>query len=57
MVVDFISKSGLEEKIEQLKDGEDFIERNEVIQILWFVSSLISSCYEANAEAYIICKP
>ncbi|MCW3162495.1 hypothetical protein, partial [Chryseobacterium oryctis] len=57
IVINFISKSGLENKLQQLKNGESFRERNEVIQILWFISSLISSCFEANTEVYIHCKP
>lgn len=57
IVINFISKSALEDRLHKLKNGESFRERNEVIQILWFVSSLISSCYEANTEVYIHCKP
>lgn len=57
LVVNFISKKELEDRLTKLRDGEDFAERNEVIQILWFVSSLISSCYEVGAEIYICCKP
>lgn len=57
IVVNFISKSELKDRLQKLKKGEDFKEKNEVIQILWFVSSLISSCHEVNVETYIICKP
>lgn len=57
LIINFISKSELEDRLKRLKKGESFRERNEVIQILWFVSSLISSCVEVNAEVYIICKP
>ncbi|WP_439487206.1 hypothetical protein [Algoriphagus sp.] len=57
LIINFISKSELEDRLKKLKKGESFRERNEVIQILWFVSSLISSCVEVNAEVYIICKP
>lgn len=56
LVINFISKSGLADRLEMLKRDEQFRERNEVIQILWFVSSLISSCNEVSAETYIICK-
>lgn len=57
IVINFISKAALEDRLMKLQNGEYFVERNEVIQILWFVSSLISSCYEANTEVYICCKP
>lgn len=57
LIINFISKSELEVRLKKLRSGETFRERNEVIQILWFVSSLISSCVEVNAEVYIICKP
>ena len=57
IVINFISKSALEDKLIRLKNGEQFRERNEIIQILWFISSLISSCFEANTEGYIHCKP
>jgi len=56
LVINFISKADLEDRLNMLKDGEVFKERNEIIQILWFVSSLISSCYEVGAEVYIYCK-
>lgn len=57
LVINFISKDDLTDRLDKLKRDEPFRERNEVIQILWFVSSLISSCYEVGAESYIICKP
>ncbi len=57
LVINFISKSELSDRLDKLKRDESFKERNEVIQILWFISSLISSCYEVGAESYIICKP
>lgn len=56
LVINFISKADLTDRLERLKRNEQFRERNEVIQILWFVSSLISSCNEVSAETYIICK-
>lgn len=57
LVINFISKSSLETYFEDLVDGVYFAERNEVIQILWFISSLISSCQELNTEVTIYCKP
>jgi len=57
LVVSFISKAQLEGWLEDLQNGVAFGERNEVIQILWFISSLISNCIEANAEVSIYCKP
>ncbi|GET31455.1 hypothetical protein PbJCM13498_03180 [Prolixibacter bellariivorans] len=57
LVINFISKADLADRLELLKEGKTFKERNEVIQILWFISSLVLSCNEVNAETYIICKP
>ena len=57
LVINFISKSELTDRLEKLKRNESFRERNQVIQILWFISSLISTCNEVSAETYIICKP
>ncbi len=56
LVINFISKVELEDRLSKLRNADDFAERNEVIQILWFVSSLVSSCYEVGAEIYICCK-
>lgn len=56
LVINFISKSGLQAKLEQLKNAEAFVERNEIIQILWFISSLISSCREVGVDVYICCR-
>lgn len=57
LVINFISKTALETYLEDLVNGVYFAERNEAIQILWFVSSLISSCQELNTEVTIFCKP
>lgn len=57
LVITFISKAELEGWLDDLQNGIAFAERNEVIQILWFISSLISSCQEVNAEVSIYCKP
>lgn len=57
LVVNFISKDGLRERLEKLRDAEAFPERNEVIQILWFLSSFLSVCAEQGIKGYICCKP
>ncbi|MDY0088730.1 MAG: hypothetical protein RBR78_00020 [Flavobacteriaceae bacterium] len=57
LVVNFISKAGLQQKLEDLRDGIAFAERNEVIQILWFLSSFLSVCSEQGVRGYICCKP
>ncbi|MHB1108399.1 MAG: hypothetical protein ACYCZ2_18740 [Lutibacter sp.] len=56
LVINFISKKDLADRLDKLKNGISFQEKNEVIQILWFISSLVNSCYEVNAEVYILCK-
>jgi len=57
LVINFISKNELEDRLHKLRNNEAFPERNEVIQILWFISSLVSSCYEVGSEIYVLCKP
>lgn len=57
LIINFISKSKLEESLNMLRNGEDFRERNQTIQILWFISTLISGCREVNTNIYICCKP
>lgn len=57
IVINFISKVHLTENLEKLKNGTTFGERSETIQILWFISSLNSSCQEVNTDIYICCKP
>lgn len=57
IVVDFISKSGLQKKLAKLKANENFKEKNQVIQILWFLSSLINASQELGIETKVICKP
>ena len=57
LVINFISKSELQNNLNQLRDGVNFAQKNETIQILWFISSLVSSCKEVNVDAYICCKP
>ena len=56
LVIDFISRSTLEQNLNNLRDGIPFARRSEAIQILWFISSLISSCQEVNKDVYIHCK-
>jgi hypothetical protein len=57
LVINFISKEELQHNLNQLKEGADFAKKNETIQILWFISSLVSSCKELNVDPYICCKP
>ncbi len=57
IVVDFISKSELEDRLQKLQENIDFKEKNEVIQILWLISSLINSSQELGIESKVICKP
>jgi hypothetical protein len=57
LVVNFISRSQLKDRLEKLRDGEAFAERKQVIQILWIISSLINSCVENGIGIHIYCKP
>lgn len=57
LVLNFISKQTLEINLEQLQQNIAFGQRSETIQILWFISSLISSTQEVNTNVFIHCKP
>lgn len=57
LVVDFISKQRLSDCLELLKLDQKFDRRTQVLQILWFVSSLVASGKEAGVEIHIICRP
>ena len=57
LIVDFISKASLEGWLNQLANDEQFREKNQVTQILWFISSLVSSCSELGVHPHIVCKP
>ena len=58
LVVNFISKTELKEKLEHLQDEDYAISyKNEVMQILWLVSSLINCAREVGANVHIYCKP
>jgi hypothetical protein len=57
IVVNFISKEQLLARLNLLKVGIPFTEKNQVIQILWLLSSLINSCQENGIGVHIICKP
>ncbi|OJX49435.1 MAG: hypothetical protein BGO88_14410 [Flavobacterium sp. 38-13] len=57
LVINFISKSNLETNLKLLKANTPFGQRNETIQILWFISSLIASTQEVNTNVFIHTKP
>ena len=56
LVINFISKQLLNDKLEKLRKQIHFSEENEVYQILWFINSLLSNCKEQNISLKIICK-
>ena len=55
LVVDFISKSNLEEALQKLKEGKTA--KHQVVQLLWLLSSLVLSCQEMGVEIFIACLP
>lgn len=56
LVVDFISKTELENELNILKGGINK-PKNETIQILWLLTSLVFACKESNVNVYITCQP
>jgi hypothetical protein len=57
LVVNFISETRLKMSLKKVKSGEQFNRKNEVIQILWFLYSLVSNCSEVGVGVYIYCLP
>jgi hypothetical protein len=57
LVLNFMSKQLLSTNLNNLRNGVDFDRKREAIQILWQISSLISSCFEHNVKLKIYCKP
>lgn len=57
IVLNFLSKAELYDRLQKLKNNVPFIEKNQVIQILWILSSLINSCQENGIAVKILCKP
>ncbi|MCG3087340.1 hypothetical protein [Sporosarcina cyprini] len=55
IVVNFLSKSSLEKGLINLKQGNSC--PNQIIQILWLLSSFISTCKELGIVARISCLP
>lgn len=57
LVINFISKAQLKDRLQRLQAGTPFKEKNQVIQILWIISSLVNSCVENGIDIHIYCKP
>lgn len=57
LVLDFISRAQLKDRLQKLQAGTAFHEKNQVIQILWIISSLVNSCSENGIDIHIYCKP
>jgi hypothetical protein len=55
LVVNFLSKSELKEELINLKEGRTC--PYQVIQILWLLSSFITTCKELGFNVHITCKP
>lgn len=56
IVIDFLSKSELEENLMKLRERTDFAKKNETIPMLWLISSLWSSCQELNVRLHVTCR-
>lgn len=56
LFVDFISKSELASQLTLLKNGGQG-GRKQVVQLLWLISSIVSTCMEYNIKIFIKCLP
>lgn len=57
IVINSLSKKRLADSLYRLKKNGDFEHKGVTLQILWLVSSLLTSANELGIELYIICKP
>lgn len=57
IVVDFISFEDFKDRLDKLRNGADFKEKKQVIQILWYLTTLLATSQELNMKTYVICKP
>jgi hypothetical protein len=57
IVINFIEKSELVKKVNDIKNGKKFQNDCVILQILWFVNSLLSSSLERKVDFRIICRP
>lgn len=55
IVIDFISKGELEDRLIKLQNEESFREKKEAIPILWLLSTFISACQNMNVGVHITC--
>lgn len=55
LVLNFLSKKELEKELKKLQKGENC--KNQVVQILWLLSSFITTCKEYGIIARITCLP
>ncbi|MDE6521915.1 MAG: hypothetical protein K2L17_03770 [Muribaculaceae bacterium] len=56
LAVDFVSKSELREAFEALRDGRPLRQKHAVSQMIWLISSFISSCKDADMQCRIFCR-
>lgn len=56
LAVDFVSKSELRNAFEFLRDGRPLKQKHSISQMIWLISSFISSCKDADMQCRIFCK-
>ena len=56
LAIDFISKTGLKDAFDKIKNKESFKQKNSVSQMIWILSAFISACKDADIHCKIICK-
>ena len=56
IVINFISKQTLEDNIKLYKEENKGKFKDQIIQLVWFISSLISSCIEVGVNVNIYCR-
>lgn len=56
LAVNFISKSDLENAFSHIIAGENFAQKNVVVQLVWILNGFISNCKDADMHCKIFCR-
>lgn len=56
LAVNYLSKSDLVDAFDKIRNNEEFMQKNYVIQLVWLLSGFISACKDADLNCRIFCR-
>lgn len=56
LAVNYLSKSELVDAFDKIRNNEEFMQKNYVIQLVWLLSGFISACKDADLNCRIFCR-